>query len=228
VFALEAASGAVHAVVFRGDEPAFKVSTSTVDADAWRSSATKVPAGAGPVPEGQLVLHGTAGWLVVVNRTVVGGARLDAGRWVSWQPPCADAGGAVQLAASTASDLVAFCDEGQWNDRPRAERAYVSTDGGSSFRQVPAPVPIRGVNAAAAARPGVWVVGGADSNANAVLLRTADSGRTWSTVHREAKGGWLNLGFTSPRQGVAIHQGQLGELLMTFDGGHTWTPVAAR
>jgi photosystem II stability/assembly factor-like uncharacterized protein len=228
VFALEAASGAVHAVVLQGGETAFSVMTSPVHGEAWRPSATKVEVGAGPVPRAQVVLHGAAGWLLIVNRTLVGGARLDAGAWVNWQPPCADAGGAVELAASSRSDLVAFCDEGEWNDRPRAERAYVSTDAGASFRLVPTALTIRGVYPVTAASTGVWVVAGADSNAKAVLLRTADGGRTWRTVHRENhEGGWLELGFTSPRQGVAISQGKTGKLLMTFDGGQTWAAVAA-
>lgn len=225
VFALEAASGAVHATVFADDGSGFTVATSPVHGDAWQPSATRVEAGAGPIPTAQLVLHRSTGWLIVVNRTVIGGARLESGRWVRWQPPCVDAGGAVSLAASSDSDLVAFCNEGEWNDRPQAERAYVSTDGGSSFQGVPRPLPIREANAAAAARPSIWVVGGADSNAKAVLLRTSDAGRTWSTVHREDEGGWLDLGFTSPQQGVAIHEGKAGKLLMTFDGGETWRAV---
>jgi len=144
VLALEAASGTVHAAVLAADQPQFAVLTSPVHGDAWQPSATKVDAGAGPVPRAQLVLHGTAGWLMIVNRTVAGGARLAGGRWIGWQPPCMDGRGAVELAASSASDLVAVCNEGEWNDRPHVARAYMSHDGGSSFGLVPTPLPIQG------------------------------------------------------------------------------------
>jgi hypothetical protein len=137
-----------------------------------------------------------------------------------------DAGGALDLAASSATDLVAICDEGQWNDRPQAERAYVSADGGSTFHRVPTPIPVRGPNAVASPRPNVWVVAGADSSSKGVLLRTPDGGRTWTTVDREEEGAWSDLGFTSPQQGVVISQGPVGRLLMTFDGGQTWAPVS--
>ncbi|MCA1841717.1 MAG: hypothetical protein LC792_00740 [Actinobacteria bacterium] len=230
VFALEAASGAVHAVVFpvAGGQPGFNILTSPVHADAWQPSTTTLQAGAGPIPEAQLVLYGPAGWVIIVNRTVVSGARLDHGRWVGWQPPCTDAGGAATLAAASASDLVAVCNEGQWNDRPQMARAYRSGDGGASFRPMSAPLPVQAVHAFAAAAPGIWVVGSTDSQSRTTLLRTADGGRTWRTVHRDAQGGWLELGFTSPRQGVAVSDATPGRLLMTFDGGQTWAPVPSR
>ena len=226
VLALEAASGTVHAAVLAADQPQFAVLTSPVHGDAWQPSATKVDSGAGPVPRAQLVLHGTAGWLMIVNRTVAGGARLAGGRWIGWQPPCMDGRGAVELAASSASDLVAVCNEGEWNDRPHVARAYMSHDGGSSFGLVPTPLPIQGAGGLGAARSDVWVVGSTDSDSRAILLRTSDGGRTWRTVHRDAQGRWLDLGFTSPQQGVAISEGTTGRLLMTFDTGQTWAPVA--
>ena len=184
------------------------------------------------MPRAQVVLHGTAGWMVIVNRTVVGGARLENGRWVSWKPPCDDAGTPLELAASIAPDLVAFCADGLWNDRPTGERVYVSTDGGSSFRRVAASPPFRDASAVAAAAAQVWVAGGAESSAQggsqAVLFRTGDGGRTWKAVHREGEANWLELGFTSPEQGVVISEGNVDRLLMTYDGGQTWSPVATR
>jgi hypothetical protein len=233
VYALETSAGAVHGVVLSYDGTStFGVKTSPVHSDAWRTSAIKIQAGAGPVPRAQLVLHGTAGWMVIVNRTVVGGARLENGRWVSWKPPCDDAGTPLELAASMASDLVAFCADGLWNDLPPGERIYVSTDGGSSFRRLPASPPFRDASAVAAAAPQVWVAGGAESNAQggaqAVLFRTGDGGRTWKAVHREGGASWLDLGFTSPEQGVVISEGNVDRLLMTYDGGQTWSPVATR
>jgi hypothetical protein len=229
VLALEAAAGLVHAVGGPDEANAFTIRTSPVHSDAWRQSDTKVTSGAGPVPQVDLVLHGDTGWLVGIDRTVAGGARLEAGRWVTWRPPCMDTGGGVMLAAATTADVVAFCDEGVWNDRPQAERVYASSDAGSTFQRVPTPVPVKTPSAVAAAASNAWVVGGSDSDATAVLVITVDGGRTWKTIHRgENPAAWADLGFTSSRQGVVISQGKIGRLLMTFDGGQTWMPVDIR
>ena len=193
VYALEASAGNVHAVVMaRGQESfAFQVKTSPVHRDAWRASEVTVSAGAGPVPRAQLVLQERSGWMVIVNRAIVGGMRLERGRWTSWKPPCDDAGTPLEFAASTPSDLVAFCTDGIWNDRPPGERIFVSTDGGSSFRQVSSTLPVRSVHAVAAAR-GVWVVGSGATSAQgtpeAVLLRSGDAGRTWEPFTATSRG----------------------------------------
>ena len=232
VYALEAAAGIVHAVVATRaqDMFAFGVTSSPVQRDDWRPSTTTVPHGAGPVPRAQLVLHGRAGWLVLVNRAVVGGLRLHQGRWESWKPPCDDDGAPVEVAASTASDLVAFCTDGVWNDRPAGERVLVSTDGGATFGLVASPLPVR-VHAIAAATPGVWVAGGTEPGTaerpRSVLIRTADGGRTWTTVQHSPQANWVDLGFTTTAQGVVINEGERDRLLMTYDGGQTWRPVSA-
>jgi hypothetical protein len=232
ILALETASGLVHALA-GPDGERFQIQTAPVHTDTWRPSSTTVPAGAGPIPEAYLVLHGQAGWVVVVNRTVAGGARLEGGRWMPWQPPCRDAGGGIVLAASTSSDLAAFCDEGLWNDRPRAERVYLSADGGASFHQVPTPVPMGRLDGAASPKRSLFIVGGSDVNVDTrgVLMATFDAGRTWKTVDREGTGvHWTDLGFTSPSQGIVIAEDetQARRLLMSFDGGMTWRPVAFR
>jgi len=237
VSALETSAGAVHAVVTQSGSDGFRfaVATSPVHTDVWQVSDTKLEPGAGPVPRPQMVLHGSVGWVLLVNRTVVDGVRLQKGQWVRWKPPCDDAGTPAELAASTATDLVAICTDGAWNDRPPGDRVFVSTDGGSSFRQLPSKPPAGTTYpVVAAAAPGVWVVGGAETGAQdhpqALLFRTADSGRSWKTVHRAVDAQWIELGFTSPEQGVVISEGndERGQLLMTFDGGRTWGPVATR
>src|SRR5207253_6602218 len=107
-----------------------------------------------------------------------------------------------------------------------------STDGGASFRQVPSALPVHSVYPVAAAAPGVWVVGSseivAEGHPQAVLLRTADGGRTWKTVHRAEEQSWGELGFSSAQQGVVIGEGNVDRLLMTFDSGQIWDPVAVR
>ena len=114
VTALETSRGTVHAVVLAGS--AFRIASSPIGSDDFRFSAVSVAVGAGPVPSVQLVLSGTAGWLIENNRTVVGGARLVNGAWATWQPPCADVVGPAYLSASSSTELVAACDVGLWGN----------------------------------------------------------------------------------------------------------------
>ena len=62
-------------------------------------------------------------------------------------------------------------------------------------------------------------------------MATFDGGRTWSTVYRAGTvggSGFRFVGFTSTDQGVAI-TGTAGEgsvMVMTHDGGHSWSVVS--
>jgi hypothetical protein len=225
--ALETAAGVVHAVVF--DTPEVRIYTSPVGRDAWQASPTTVPIGAGPVPRAQLVLQGTAGWVIEVDRTVVGGARLQHGRWSTWQPPCADAGGPAVLAASSPTDLVAVCDEGLWTGGPRGVRSHLSTDGGTTFHRTGAALPVQYGPQLASPVARTAVAAGSTPDGTPVLVATFDAGASWTTVARgPANGSWEDLGFTSASQGVVIEVGsdaQTAGLLMTLDGGHRWSPV---
>ena len=230
VSSLEASSGSVHAAVVdvSGAGPEVRVETSSVGTDTWRLSAVRVPAGAGPVPHAQLVLHGERGWLMVVNRTVAGGARLAGGTWQMWSPPCRDAVGPGILAAATSTDLVAACDAGAWGGTRRAEDALVSRDGGDTFVLGPGAIPLTAANFIATRSPGHAVVSGPGVDGAAVLTATEDGGATWTTVFRQAGGGsWLDLGFTTATQGVAIESVASGSaiMLLTHDGGRSWQPV---
>jgi hypothetical protein len=77
VQALEAAAGMVYAVVL--DTTGVHIEGSPVSREGWELSPTTVSAGAGPIPRAQLVLQGSAGWLVETDRVVVGGARGEFG-----------------------------------------------------------------------------------------------------------------------------------------------------
>jgi hypothetical protein len=59
------------------------------------------------------------------------------------------------------------------------------------------------------------------------LSASFDGGHTWQTVYTARPGTTCTyLGFTTLTQGVAIESTATGsELLMTRDGGHTWTPA---
>ena len=230
VSSLEAGAGIVHAAVVDvgGTGPEVRVETSPVGTDAWRIAAVRVPAGAGPVPHAQVVLHGDRGWLMVVNRTVTGGARLASGTWQPWSPPCRDAVGPGVLAAATSTDLVAACDAGAWGGVRRAEDPVVSHDGGDTFVPGPTAIPVTAANFIAAPSPGHAVVSGPAADGGAVLVATEDGGATWTTVFRQAGGGsWLELGFTTATQGVAIESVTSGGtiMLLSHDSGHSWQPV---
>jgi len=67
----------------------------------------------------------------------------------------------------------------------------------------------------------------AASSGASELYRSADGGRTWSTVYQDnGSGGALlnDLGFTTPSRGTVILAagGGRSRLLMTTDAGVTW------
>ena len=223
VAALGTAGGTVYAVVFDGG--AYRVASSPIGSDAWTLGAVRVPVGAGPVPTIQLILQGGAGWLLENDRTVVAGARLVNGAWVTWQPPCSTVVGPAFLAASGPRDLAAACDVGLWSN-PTGEHLFLSHDGGSTFTESATAVPLTMGAMAAAASPSVIVVSGSDGT-GAILVATFDAGQSWSVVARLGSVQIADLGFTTPTQGVVVAAGANGPatLLMTRDGGHTWSPV---
>jgi len=221
------------------------VESSPVGSDAWQPAGAPHlgdPAGGGE-QSGAFVLQGGAGWLVEGNdRGTTGSARLDAGRWVAWTPPCAAVGHSFAIpAASSARDLVAVCVMGgfAYSLSPAAPRGatlgsswlYVSDDGGASFHAGPE-LARNGTGSAAAtggpiASPAVGVVflGRLDSNGRANLIASFDGGAHWSVAY---PGEPTFIGFTSPEQGVAIMASTSGAttLVMTFDGGRHWARVA--
>jgi photosystem II stability/assembly factor-like uncharacterized protein len=223
VTALETSGGSVQATFL----PGVLVATSPIADDVWTVSSTMVEAGAGPVPQTQLVLNGTAGWLLQVNRVVVAGARLAAGAWEAWRPPCLDAVGPAMLAAASDRDLVAACDVGLWGT-PIGVHLYSSSDAGASFAEVPGRLPVFDLQAIATP-PGskAVLVGGSLSGVGSALVASLDGGPSWNVVDVAQGGTFSELGFTTSDQGVAITSAVDGtvELVMTRDGGRTWAPV---
>lgn len=222
VQSVEAAAGAVHALVV--DSGAVRILDSPVATDAWKGSTTTIPLGAGPVPQAQLSLQGSAGWAIEVDRTVVGGAQLNGGRWTSWQPPCSSAGGfaALGAAAAATSRLDAVCVEGTYNGPAQSVHLYVSSDGGGSFQRIAAALPVSTADGLAVATQSTVVVSGHSANGD-VLLGSFDGGAHWSTVYSGEQVRQGELGFTTATQGVAATG---THLLMTYDGGHHWDAVS--
>jgi photosystem II stability/assembly factor-like uncharacterized protein len=225
VVALETHKGAVHAVAYDGDHD-FRIATSTIAVDDWRLAAVRVPVGAGPVPEVQLVLSGSAGWVLENDRTVTAGARLVDGTWQSWQPVCLDVVGPAVLAASSATDLVAVCDVGLMSNHS-GEQLFSSKDGGRTFAQVGGKLPISSVVAVAMANSSTIAVGGSSSTGAAVLT-SGDGGRTWPSMLNVGMVAIAQLGFTTETQGFVITSDASGAgvMRMTRDAGRTWTRIS--
>lgn len=223
--ALETARGSVHAVAYDGDTN-FRIATSPIATDDWRLSGTRVSVGAGPVPQIQLVLSGDSGWVLQNDRTVVNGARLVAGTWQSWDPPCLDVVGPAVLAASTASDLVAVCDEGVMST-PTGQHLWSSNDGGVTFSRVGGRLPFAFGGAVATPDKSTIVVAGSNAS-GATLVTSVDGGRTWPSTLNAGKVGISQLGFTTKTQGLLITRTEsgAGAMLMTHDGGRTWSRIA--
>jgi hypothetical protein len=229
---VEAARGTVHASLLGSGNGDTNIETSPTGSDAWRATSIAVTAGAGPEPFGTVVLSGGNGWMVQVDRTVVGGARFEDDRWSGWQPPCTTGGGGLYLAAATATSLAAVCTDGQWGNFPQRVVVSFSSNAGTTFtlaRTQPGVVEAFG---AASPMPGELVIATGGVNGNVVLIATYNDGASWEKVFGTISYSFeADLGFTSSSQGVAIlgsGAGPGGALLMTFDGGHNWTPVAFR
>jgi hypothetical protein len=227
VWSLEASAGQAHAVVLEPSTGAVAVESSPVGSDAWTATGSLQP-GAGPVGSSDLVLQGAVGWVVVNNRIVVDGARLASGHWGAWNAPCTGAGGFAAISASSASSLVALCQEGIWEGpEPAAIRAYFSSNGGTTWygrsASLPGDVNQTG-NAVASPKPGV-VVTDTYVGSQYELIESVNSAASWTSV-ATVPGQVSYLAFTSPSQGVAIAGITNPEMLMTFDGGVHWATVS--
>jgi photosystem II stability/assembly factor-like uncharacterized protein len=205
--------GVVYLVSYDQKANDFALWSSPVDQVAWSNDALTLPVGAGPVPVQQLVFSGGNGWVTNGDRGISGGARLSAsGHWETWKPPCL--GASASVAASSATDMAASCEEGVWTGPKITHSLYFSHDGGASFqRRV---VPFSGSVASPDSSSAIVATSGG-------LERTTDEGATWQLVAGGATYSALDLGFTTSTQGFVIYAN--GPMLMTYDAGATWSAV---
>jgi hypothetical protein len=227
---IEAAAGVVTAAVQLGDQ--IEIFSSPVGHDAWQRTGGPYELGAGPVPAGQLALQGRSGWFVENDRVVVSGGReTPSGKWASWTPPCSQSGGPDILAASTASRIDAVCTEGVWTGKKVTVDLLTSTNGGNTWGPSRL-LPFTSAEGATAIGPSTVAVGTTvnhNTSSDDSLEMSFDGGATWRSAYSHVGAGWLELGFTTLNQGVAIvlaNPGQHNIMLFTVDGGRHWAPVS--
>lgn len=219
---LEASNGRARMIVMLRGFSVYRIYSTPAGADDWTaSSSPQLMVGAGPVPSSQLVLHGASGWVLNNDRVVTGGAILTTGSgWSSWTPPCSDATGPGYLAAATATDLYAICEEGAWGSpapgTTQGTWLFGSTDGGTTFEPIAALPGNAGAELLTASPKGTLVTAGAG------LLVSTDGGLTWKSVLSTSI--WIDyVGFTANAQAVALSAA--GQMYMSHDGGASWSPV---
>jgi hypothetical protein len=160
------------------------------------------------------VLNASAGWVVNVGRTVIGGARLEHGVWLSWRPPPVSGGGGVALAAARSMQLAAVCDEGEWFNFPPHVAVYFSSTAGDTLTPARTQPAIMAVGGMASPGPGDVVVATADRGGNDLLVATSNPGASRAAVYEvNSQAPETDFGFTSRAQGVVII-------------GGAWRPVA--
>jgi hypothetical protein len=240
VLDLEATSNTVYALTL---SKSFHVAleSSPVHRNHWRvvhTTGLDTPAGGGPL-SGAIVFSGSSGWLVEGNdRGTSGSAQLtNHGTWVPWRPPCEAVGNSLAVPAASAPDhLIAECQIGGFasplsSATPRGATLgstwlYESSNSGRTF------APVRELGPSneyfgptiAAPRPRTFVITGQNVRRQD-LMASFDGGRVWSTVYL---GNVAFMRFVSPNEGAALVLSTKGpnQLIMTFNGGYDWLPVA--
>ena len=209
VLSLETASGWVWAIA--GPQPYPDVWRAPVGSTVW----TKL--GLTPDRSATLVVHGPTAYVVgqegagPIPPSVEVYTGTQAGRHQAVPCPTSLPVPQVELGASTDGSLVLICDvQGQ---SAEYDRAYVSTDGGSSWTAITAP---------AVWSNGVTAITGKRFSWNGNVL--VSSGGPWTVALAGPSGGFSLVGFETDQQGVALAAG--GALWITRDGGSTWSRVS--
>jgi hypothetical protein len=208
VLSLETASGWVWAIA--GPQPYPDVWRAPVGSTVWTNL------GLTPDRTATLVVHGPTAYVVgqegagPIPPSVEVYTGIQAGRHQGVPCPTGLPVPYVALGASTDGSLVLVCDiQGQ----AQYDRAYVSTDGGSSWTAVTAP-PVWS--------NGVTAITGKRFSWNGNVL--VSSGGAWTVALAGPPGGFSLVGFETDQQGVALATD--GALWITRDGGSTWSRVS--
>jgi hypothetical protein len=238
VGALETADGRVFAEIAEGtDQNTYGpvvLFSSQISRDSW-SPVPHVATGPAGYPGEISIAQGTI-WVMLHpavvtqqgNEVLSGLYRSTNG--VSWRSspiPC-PASTVAGVAAATSTRVYIVC-AGGGAAGSQEKTAYVSSDGGVSYRRIGDP-PFSGDYEEAAASP-LGLAVGAASGATGIDT-TFNNGGTWTGTAMPGSGGGLpltDLGFTTATQGVVV----MGEveypsslaLFMTRNGGRDWAQV---
>ena len=238
VFSLAASDGVVYAVVgscypnsSNCQRPALQLERTAVGSDNWQV----VPGISGYGASAMLTVNGNDAWVALTPRNF-GAERLwttsDSGAtWRSLPDTCYQPAEATDLAglASPGGDVVFELCAGNPGAGQEGKSLRVSSDGGTTSRLL-SHLPLGGLASGIAVTGSRNVFVTAASGASDVY--TSDNGgKTWSTRTFNDGGAGLNdFRFTTPSFGAAIEgQPQDGpsadRLLLTTNGGATWSPV---
>ncbi|MFE3190589.1 hypothetical protein ACFXHA_16370 [Nocardia sp. NPDC059240] len=223
--ALAVAAGLVTAVVLDGSE-GLHVITQGIDTDPWSDTGVTFPDN-GPAPSARIVLRADSGWIVAENvsrqspvRPTPHGARLVGGHWISWQLPCADTGG-VKVAA-TANDILVACDSAGPGLGLPLMRSDESADAYSTAGTAPGESVMEAQGFAANDNGRAVLAAGED------LLVSAQCCEQWTTAYSSPElAHFRDLVLPTLSFGVVMQwTANAGSLLVTNDGGASWTPVS--
>jgi hypothetical protein len=209
VLSLETASGWVWAIA--GPQPYPDVWRAPVGSTVWTNL------GLTPDRSATLLVHGPTAYVVgqegagPIPPSVEVYTGTQAGRHLAVPCPASMPVPQAELGASTDGSLVLICDvQGQ---PAQYDRAYVATDGGSSWTAITAPP---------AWPNGVTAITGKRFSWNGNVL--VSSGGAWTVALAGAPGGFSLVGFETDQQGIALSAG--GALWITRDAGSTWNRVS--
>ena len=182
----------------------------------WKRDPLALPIGAGPVPTEQIVLAGSGGWILNVNRTVIIGRALVVRQSLERVELLRASARTVRLPGRVNEHRPDRDVRGGRLGPANAGQQPCTSRTTAARRSLARVAP--GFGPVAAATPTTAVVGG-----NGTLWRTTDGGASWS-VGRQVRARRTRSRATSasrpPTQGFVIVQN--GEMLMTHDAGATW------
>jgi len=238
VGALEVAAGRVFAEVAEGtDQDTYGpvvLFTAEVSKDSWAAVGNVATGSAGypgeiSVAEGAIWAmlhpgvvsqdHGVEAHSLLYQST-------DGVTWHSSLLPCPPFT-VASVAAATSSRVFIVCSGGVAAGS-QVKTAYLSSDGGASYKRVGDP-PFAGDFDEVAASPLAFSV--AVASGATYIYTSFNEGRDWATTYLPQTGGLplSDMRFTTPTQGVVIFgvpaYPQWLQLLMTRDGGHSWATI---
>jgi hypothetical protein len=221
---LEISGRVATATVQTGDGDArYAVITSPTDHDAWNVAFRIPTSSAAPVDDSHLSVHGANAFVVVNARLVAGNARFVGGTWRTWTTPCDKLGGPAVVTTSSANGVVVLCVDGVYFGTPGVS-LYVSTDAGATFTPTPTAPPGTAGSCLTSPTPSTMMFFGSTG-----WVATFDGGKSWQRIDLPGTtGSCVDIGFTTTTQGMAVvglGEESTAHVVVTRDGGHTWSTV---